>query len=182
MIADSLRTVGAARSIVIDETNEVIAGNGVVEAAPEAGLSKVQIVEADGNTIIAVRRRGLTPDQKRALALFDNRTSELSEWNPEQLKLDAAAGLDLQPFFFDAELAAILSATDPIATDFVPSTSAYKGMKMFAVIVTAEQYTTIVETLKRLVAEGHDAGASSQPMANALVWVLTTYVPAPVTP
>jgi hypothetical protein len=109
MIAAALRSVGAARSIVIDEANEVLAGNGVLEGAAAAGLSKLQVVEADGETIVAVRRRGLTPDQKRDLALFDNRAAELAEWNPDQLAIDAAAGL-LAPFFFEDELAAILGA------------------------------------------------------------------------
>jgi hypothetical protein len=67
MVVTSLREVGAARSIVIDEKNEVLAGNGVVEAAKQAGLTKIHVVEADGDTIVAVRRRGLTPQEKRSL-------------------------------------------------------------------------------------------------------------------
>ena len=78
MIGASLRDVGTGRSIVIDEHNEVLAGNGVLEAAPGAGISKVQIVDVEGDTIIAVRRRGLTPAQKRALAIYDNRSAELA--------------------------------------------------------------------------------------------------------
>lgn len=104
MIADSLRAVGAGRSIVIDEDDRVLAGNGLCEAAAEAGITRVQVVEADGNTIIAVRRRNLTPEQKRKLALYDNRTAELAEWNVEMLRDFAAAGFDLQPFEFDASL------------------------------------------------------------------------------
>jgi DNA modification methylase len=104
MIADALRKVGASRSIVIDERNEVLAGNGVVEAAAVAGISKLQIVDVDGDTIVAVRRKNLTPDQKRDLAIYDNRTAELAEWNVDQLAADVAAGLDLSPFFFEDEV------------------------------------------------------------------------------
>lgn len=104
MLADALRKVGASRSIVVDEDGVILAGNGVVEAASEAGLTKVQIVEADGETIIAVRRRGLTEAQKRELAIYDNRTAELATWDVEQLKADTANGLDLAPFFFEDEL------------------------------------------------------------------------------
>ena len=57
MIVDALQQVGAARSIVIDEDNVVQAGNGVVEAAAEAGITKVQVVDVDGSTLVAVRRR-----------------------------------------------------------------------------------------------------------------------------
>jgi hypothetical protein len=104
MLADSLRAVGAARSIVIDEENEILAGNGVCEAAGEAGITRVQVVEADGETIIAVRRRGLTPEQKRKLALYDNRVSELATWDLDVLREFSADGLDLQCVFeFPAE-------------------------------------------------------------------------------
>jgi hypothetical protein len=110
MLAESLSEVGAARSIVIDEDDVILAGNGVAEQAPDAGITKVQIVEADGDTLVAVRRRNLTPDQKRKLAMYDNRTAELAEWNPEQLSADKSAGLNLQPFFTEKELASVLDA------------------------------------------------------------------------
>jgi hypothetical protein len=104
MLVDALGQVGAARSIVIDEDNVIRAGNGLVEAAAEAGITKLQIVEADGQTVIAVRRRNLTPEQKRALAMFDNRTGELAEWDGTQLADDRAHGLELSPFFDENEL------------------------------------------------------------------------------
>src|SRR5688572_21145481 len=69
MVVDALQRVGAARSIVIDEHGVVLAGNGVVEAAAEAGIEQVLIVEATGHELIAVRRSGLTAEQKRELAL-----------------------------------------------------------------------------------------------------------------
>lgn len=62
-VQSSLQKYGAARSIVIDEDNQIIAGHGVVEAAALAGIERVQVVEADGETIIAVRRTGLTPER-----------------------------------------------------------------------------------------------------------------------
>ncbi len=80
LIEQSLEKVGAARSIVIDENNKVLAGNGVLEAAGNIGMEGVRIIEADGQELIAVRRRGLTEAQKTALAIADNRTGELSEW------------------------------------------------------------------------------------------------------
>src|SRR4051812_15328925 len=78
-ITDALRDVGAARSIVIDEDNVILAGNATIEAAAGAGITNVQVVEADGQTVIAVRRHGLTPQQKARLALYDNRAAELAE-------------------------------------------------------------------------------------------------------
>lgn len=87
-IVESLQEVGASRSIVIDENNVILAGNGVTEAAAIAGIENVRIIEADGNEIIAVRRSGLTEEQKKRLALWDNRAAELAEWNLDQLYED----------------------------------------------------------------------------------------------
>jgi hypothetical protein len=105
MLVDALQKVGASRSIVIDEEGRILAGNGVVEAASEAGLTKLQIVDVDGQTVVAVRRSGLTEAQKRDLAIYDNRTGELAEWNLQQLAADLKNGEDLSAFFYDAELA-----------------------------------------------------------------------------
>lgn len=108
MLVDALHQVGAGRSIVIDEANHILAGNGVVEAAALAGITGVRVVDTDGSELVAVRRRDLTPEQKRQLAMYDNRTGELAEWNPQQLAADAQRGLDLQPFFDAAEIRTLL--------------------------------------------------------------------------
>jgi ParB-like chromosome segregation protein Spo0J len=79
LIEESLKRYGAARSIVIDEDNRVLAGNGTIEGAKAAGIKNVRVVETDGDEIIAVKRTGLTEDQKVGLALADNRTSDLSD-------------------------------------------------------------------------------------------------------
>lgn len=116
-LVDALHRVGAARSIVIDEHDTVLAGNGVLEAAAEAGITKLRVIEADGQEVIAVRRRGLTAAQKRDLAMSDNRTAELATWNIPQLQADLAAGLDLHPYFTDDELQGLFASvtSDPKA-------------------------------------------------------------------
>lgn len=108
MTIAALRQLGAARSIVIDEDDVILAGNGVTAAAIAAGITSVRVIESDGTELIAVRRRGLSVEQKRALALYDNRTSELAEWNAEQFISDRADGLDFEPFFFEHEIAGIV--------------------------------------------------------------------------
>lgn len=99
----SLESFGPARSIVIDEDGRILAGNGLVEAAGNVGITKVTTVEADGNEIIAVVRRGLTEEQKLGLAIADNRAAESSEWNPEALRL-IAGEIDMEPWFTPDEL------------------------------------------------------------------------------
>jgi hypothetical protein len=120
-IVDALHEVGAARSIVIDEDGVILAGNATCEAAAEAGITKVQVVEADGNTIVAVRRTGLTPEQKAKLALYDNRAAELADgWDAGVLK-ELATEIDLSKMFSADELAELLGdepaggLTDPDA-------------------------------------------------------------------
>ena len=112
LIVDALHEVGAARSIVIDENNVVLAGNATLEAAMEAGLERVRVVDADGEELVAVRRTGLTADQKARLALYDNRAGELSRWSPEVIA--ALADRDLTRGLFSAdELAAIADSAAP---------------------------------------------------------------------
>ena len=49
-------------------------------------IKKVKIVDAKGDEWVVVRRTGLSNDQKKRLALFDNRTSEFATWDENVLK------------------------------------------------------------------------------------------------
>ena len=91
LINKSLKELGAGRSIVIDSENEIIAGNGVYEQAKKLGL-KEKIIETDGTELIVVKRNDLkTSDEKRKkLAVADNSTSDLSDFDMELLGEDFA--------------------------------------------------------------------------------------------
>jgi len=99
-----LQEVGAARSIVIDEDGNILAGNATIEAAAEAGIENLQIVDVDGETIVAVRRTGLTEEAKKRLAYFDNRTAELADWDADVILADLEAGVDFDGLFTELEL------------------------------------------------------------------------------
>ena len=120
-IVSALHEVGAARSIVIDEDDVVLAGNATVEAAAEAGITRVQVVEADGQTIVAVRRRGLTPQQKARLALFDNRAAELADgWDVGVLTQMQVDGVSLEGLWHPDELAELMKVVpnfEPVGED-----------------------------------------------------------------
>jgi hypothetical protein len=77
LVEKSLRKFGAARSIVVDKNNRIIAGNKTVENAAAIGMENVQFVESDGKTIIAVRRNDIDLDspQGREMALADNQAA-----------------------------------------------------------------------------------------------------------
>jgi hypothetical protein len=101
LIRRSLEEVGPFRSIGVDGEGIIRAGNGVYEQAQALGL-KVRIVDARPSELIAVRRRDLKGRKAVRAALLDNRTGELSEWNPDQLTeyhgLGLLKGLDLDDF------------------------------------------------------------------------------------
>ena len=112
MIQESLRQVGAARSIVIDGNGTILAGNGTVEAAGQIGIDNVVIVEASGDEIIAVRRKGLTDEQKKKLAYYDNRTGDEAEWDMEQVARDLLGGYDFLEELFENDDIAIEGGWD----------------------------------------------------------------------
>jgi len=109
LIKESLQRYGAARSIVIDEENRILAGNGTIEGAKEAGIDRIRVIETDGDEVIAVRRTGLTEEQKVGLALADNRTADLSEWDQEMLNR-LGEQHDISLFFSQDDLNGILDA------------------------------------------------------------------------
>lgn len=89
LIHKSLLKCGAGRSILLDKENNIIAGNGVYEQASELNIP-VRIIETDGKELIAVKRTDLATDdvQRKELALFDNTTSDSSEFDIEAVLKD----------------------------------------------------------------------------------------------
>lgn len=91
LLEKSLQEDGAGRSILIDKDNNIIAGNGVIEAAGQAGLENVKIVETTGDEIVAVKRTdvSLNSEKGRRMAVRDNSIASADlNWDEEQLKLN----------------------------------------------------------------------------------------------
>lgn len=120
LIRKSLNECGAGRSIVIDNDNEIIAGNGIYEQAKELGI-KTKIIETDGSELVVVKRTDLNreDEKRRKLAIMDNSTSDSSEFDVELLKVDLSipelqelglpvfeeSNIDVDSFFEDSEQA-----------------------------------------------------------------------------
>lgn len=84
LIEKSLSKFGAGRSILIDKHGNIIAGNGVIEAAGNIGLEDIEVIKSDGKKIIAVQRTDIELDSEagREMALADNATAkEDIEWD-----------------------------------------------------------------------------------------------------
>lgn len=89
LINKSLKECGAGRSIVIDNEDNIIAGNGIYEQSQKLGL-KTRIIETDGSELVVVKRTDLkTDDEKRKqLAVMDNSVSDTSSFDFELLNED----------------------------------------------------------------------------------------------
>lgn len=119
VIEQSLRKLGAGRSIVIDKFGQIIAGNGVIENAERAGITDVEVIPSDGSRIIAVQRTDLDLDadpKARELAIADNRSAEFAEWDADTLA-DLASSVNLQPYFSADELVKMTGADNGSSVD-----------------------------------------------------------------
>ncbi len=74
-IVQSMMSFGNTHPVVIDEQNVILSGHGRLEAAKRLKLPFLP----------AVRVQHLSPEQKRALALAENKLAELSSWDNEAL-------------------------------------------------------------------------------------------------
>lgn len=111
VIEHSLRTLGAGRSVLADEMGQIIAGHGTVEAAAKIGITKVRMVPTDGKELIVVQRSNLTAKQKKEMAIADNQSAALGEWNPDIEEL--SEGVDLEEYFTANELESIAGDSGP---------------------------------------------------------------------
>jgi len=125
-IADSIRRFGFVNPILIDADGDIIAGHGRLAAAELLGLREVPVLPVTH----------LTPEEKRAYILADNRLAEKAGWDKEILaiELQALVEFDFEVEITGFELAEIdlildedrarRSDTTPEAADLVPPPSA----------------------------------------------------------
>lgn len=89
VVEESLRRLGAGRSICVDKNGKTIAGNNVLQKAVELGMD-IEVVHTNGSRLVVVVRDDLDLDTDaaaRELSIADNRASELSlTWKPKLLE------------------------------------------------------------------------------------------------
>lgn len=112
LIAGSIREFGFNNPLLVGGENGIIAGHGRVLAARQLGLGTVPVP--------VIELGHLSPAQKRAYVLADNRLAEQAGWDQELLALElgdlADLGIDLGGLGFEGlELDALLGhgAADP---------------------------------------------------------------------
>lgn len=89
-VAKSIQEFGFKNPLIIDSTGTVWCGNTRLKAARKLGIKEVPCIIADD----------LTEEQIRKLAIIDNKSSEIAEWDFELLK-DELADLDMSEFDLD---------------------------------------------------------------------------------
>jgi len=103
----SLREFGFINPVIIDGENNIIAGHGRVMAAKEEKISEIPCVLADH----------LTPAQKKAYIIADNRMAQDAGWDEEILRIEIEA-LQAEAFdigltgFEEQELADLFASAD----------------------------------------------------------------------
>ncbi|UZG48467.1 site-specific DNA-methyltransferase [Caldimonas thermodepolymerans] len=107
-IAASIAEFGFVNPILTGADGVLVAGHGRLAAARKLGLATVPVVVLDH----------LTPTQRRALVLADNRLAELATWDDALLRIELEAlqddGFDLDLTGFDADaLAELLADEEP---------------------------------------------------------------------
>jgi hypothetical protein len=78
LIAENIRKFGVNHPILIDENDMIIGGHARIAAARRLKLKEIP----------AIRLTNLSPQEKRAVALGDNKLAELGSWNSEMLRLE----------------------------------------------------------------------------------------------
>jgi len=107
-IAASIAEFGFVNPILTGADGVLVAGHGRLAAARKLGLPTVPVVVLDH----------LTPTQRRALVLADNRLAELATWDDALLRIELEGlqddGFDLDLTGFDADaLAELLADEEP---------------------------------------------------------------------
>lgn len=105
-IAASIAEFGFTNPVLAGSDGVIVAGHGRLAAAQKLGLETVPVVVLDH----------LTPTQRRALVIADNRIAENAGWDDEMLRIELEAlqadGFDLDLTGFDADALAELIAGD----------------------------------------------------------------------
>ena len=105
-IANSIQEFGFTNPVLVDSDKVIVAGHGRVEAAKILGMLTVPTICLDH----------LSPQQKRALILADNRLALNAGWDPEILKIELQH-LSVADLEFDLEITGFDSAEIDLILD-----------------------------------------------------------------
>ena len=193
-VKNSLASLGAGRSILVDSENTLIAGECTHEQAKALGLP-LTVVETDGSTLVVVKRTDLKTDdpRRRALAIADNRTASLSELDYAalsselktlevefesyeiELSVTGFADFELEPLLSDSYSFVEPEKTEPTSTAigdagsaFADNSSAGLQSDGRAIFFGQDQY----EIVDRIIAYARDQQGDEASDSECIVWAL----------
>ncbi len=107
-IAESIRSFGFTNPVLIDSAGNILAGHGRVEAAKLLGMVEVP----------CVRLEHMSPEQKRAYVLADNKLALNAGWDDEILAEELRGLLETD---FDVEITGFsISEIDSLVEGLIP--------------------------------------------------------------
>lgn len=123
LIKKSVLEVGLGRSVVIDNENEIVCGNGLVSTLDKN--TPIKVIETDGTELVVVKRTDLATDdlRRKQLAIMDNSASDSSEFDIELMKEDFEIeqlndwGLDIN-FDFNEETKEMKDISDDLKESY----------------------------------------------------------------
>jgi len=111
-IANSIHDFGFNQPIVVDEANVILVGHGRLFASLKLGLREVPVYKLGG----------LTPAQKKAYRILDNKLQNDSTWNIDNLPLELQElrelGFDFERFGLEELEAGIEDDPEPEQDEF----------------------------------------------------------------
>jgi len=146
-IAASIREFGFTNPLLIDNSNNVIAGHGRLKACELIDIKEVPCIVLTG----------LTDAQKKSLVIADNKIAENSDWDMDLLKLEIETIKELD-FDFDIDLLGFdldeLSDEGDIDLDLFDSSEIEAGVDAIKLSVTCGNDTDKQQLKEELLSRG----------------------------
>ena len=137
-IANSLHDFGFNQPIVVDEANVILVGHGRLFASLKLGLKDVPVYKLGG----------LTPAQKKAYRILDNKLQNDSTWNVENLPLELQ---ELRELGFNFEKFGLEELEFPVDDD----TSAVEDpIRQYMILIECVDELSQTHIYDKLQAEG----------------------------
>ncbi len=149
----SLKMFGQVKPVVIDETGQILAGNGLFEALQSMGAETCQCYVMEG----------LSPAQKKKLMLADNRVYELGITDTavfDEIVKELEGDIDVPGW--DADLLEMLNASIADANNIVESYGVYDPSEVEA--VTGRERSAAVDTAPAAPVHEAQRAAGSAPV------------------
>jgi hypothetical protein len=88
LLSESIKSLGLARSIVVDKENNILCGTKTAQMCYDLGFKRAKIIETNGDELIIIKRVDVEADSTKAceISLTDNLiASKNLDWNVDSV-------------------------------------------------------------------------------------------------